>query len=75
VDAAGTVYVADWLNQVIRRINANGTVTTLAGSTAGYIQGNGATARFQLPGAIAVDASGALYVADQFNNAIRKIAQ
>jgi sugar lactone lactonase YvrE len=75
LDAAGTVYVADYNNSVIRRINPAGTVTTLVGTTFGYTEGNGATAQLRFPGAITVDASGTLYVADQGNNAIRKIAQ
>jgi len=76
VDAAGTVYVADYGTHHIRRINPAGTVTTLAGTgAAGYVDDNGAIAQFHLPGGIAVDSSGTLYVVDMFNNAVRKIAQ
>jgi len=68
--------VADYGTHHIRRINPAGTVTTLAGTGgAGYVDDNGAIAQFHLPGGIAVDSSGTLYVVDMFNNAVRKIAQ
>lgn len=78
VDSSGVLYVADQKNNVIRRINQNGTVTTLAGSqpgVAGYVNGNGTTAQFNLPSGVAVDATGNIYVVDNENNAIRRIAQ
>ena len=74
VDADGTVYVADYGNNCIRKITAAGDVTTLAGSaTSGFTDGTGAAARFQTPRGVAVDASGNVYVADYGNNCIRKI--
>lgn len=75
VDSAGTVYVADTLNDTIREISAGGAVTTLAG-TAGQIgsaDGTGAVARFNNPRGVAVDGSGNLYVADRSNDTIRMI--
>jgi sugar lactone lactonase YvrE len=76
VDASGNVFVADYSNHRIRRIAAGtGTVTTLAGNgTAGLVNGAPATAQFNFPRGVAVDASGNVYVADQSNNVIRRIA-
>ncbi|MEB3222752.1 MAG: hypothetical protein VKS61_11815 [Candidatus Sericytochromatia bacterium] len=75
VDASGTVYVADAGNNRIRKVAPDGTVSTLAGSgTAGHQNGAGASARFNYPKGVAVDASGTVYVADASNNRVRKVA-
>jgi len=75
VDGAGTVYLADTGNNRIRQVTAAGVVTTLAGSFRnGGFDGAGATARFNNPEGIAVDAAGVVYVADTTNDNIRKIA-
>lgn len=74
VDAAGNVYVADYLNNEIRKIDPNGNVTTLAGSTTpGSADGKGTSASFNNPRNVAADGAGNLYVADTDNNKIRKI--
>ncbi len=76
VDAAGTVYVADSENHVIRRITAAGVVSTLAGQSGvtGYADGVGTVARFQQPRGLAVDAGGNLFVADHGNHTVRRIS-
>jgi len=74
VDAAGNVYVADNGNNLIRKISSVGNVSTLAGSgTAGFVNATGILASFSSPTGVAVDAAGNVYVADNGNNAIRKI--
>jgi sugar lactone lactonase YvrE len=70
----GILYVCDTGNNRIRKIAADGTVSTLAGqATAGYVDATGADARFDFPVAIALDAAGDLYVADSGNHKIRKV--
>ncbi|WP_185144772.1 T9SS type A sorting domain-containing protein, partial [Chryseobacterium sp. SC28] len=73
VDASGYLYVADFTNHKIRKVTPAGVVTTLAGSTYGYADGIGTTAKFYYPYGVAVDASGNVYVADTNNYKIRKI--
>ena len=73
VDTRGTVYVADPGNNCIRMIRGSN-VTTLAGNvTAGYSDGTGTVAQFNVPYGVAVDNSGNVYVADRSNHCIRKI--
>ncbi|PCH67244.1 MAG: hypothetical protein COC01_06190, partial [Bacteroidetes bacterium] len=77
VDAQGNVYIADQGNQRMRKIDTAGIITTIAGTgTAGYSGDGGAATSahlFQLTG-VEVDAQGNVYIADQGNNRIRKIA-
>ena len=70
----GTVYVADSANNRIRAIALDGTMTTLAGDgTIGDADGDGPHAQFYAPAGLALGPDGSLYVADQFNNRVRKI--
>ncbi|MEA3210598.1 MAG: hypothetical protein QOE70_3655 [Chthoniobacter sp.] len=76
VDANGNVYVSDLFNHTIRKISAEGVVTTLAG-TAGVkdsADGAASAARFHDPEGLAADANGNLYVADAGNATIRRIS-
>jgi sugar lactone lactonase YvrE len=75
LDGSGNLYVADFSNHTIRKIDPAGTVTTLAGQARsfGSADGTGAEARFTNPQDIAVDANGTVYVADAGNHTIRRI--
>ncbi len=75
VDGAGNIYVADGVNDTIRKITNDGVVSTLAGTarSIGFADGIGSAARFNLPTGVAVDGSGDLYVADSSNHTIRTI--
>lgn len=70
----GTIYVADaGESNCIRKIAADGNVTTLAGGGEGFADGTGTSASFNTPSALALGPDGNLYVADTGNNRIRKI--
>ncbi len=75
VDRAGQVYVADFPSTV-RQITPAGLVSTLAGSphAIGSADGRGAAARFNGVNAVAVDATGHLFVTDSANATLRRIA-
>lgn len=75
VAADRTAYVADTGSHTIRRVAADGTVTTIAGlaGTAGTADGPGAQARFNAPGGIVLAGNGVVYVADTGNHTIRAI--
>ncbi len=74
IGVTGDLYVADTGNNSIRRVSPQGLVTTIAGDgTAGYRDGPGRTAQFNGPVGVAVDKQGNVYVADTYNDRIRKI--
>jgi len=75
-DVVGNLYVSDLSNHVIRKVSADGMVTTLAGTAgvAGSVDGMGGNAKFNSPQAIAIDNNGYLYVADENSHAVRKIS-
>jgi len=78
VDGAGNVYIADSLNNVIRKVDGvTGNISTWAGTgSQGYTGDNGAatSATMNSPQAIAFDAGGDAYVSDANNNVIRKVS-
>jgi sugar lactone lactonase YvrE len=76
VDSAGNVYIADWQNNRIRKVSG-GTITTVAGN--GFYRYSGdsgpaTSASLNQPTGVAVDSFGNLYIADWFNNRIRKVS-
>jgi sugar lactone lactonase YvrE len=75
VDSAGNVFVADTENHTIRKVTPDGVVTTLAGlaGSLGRTDGKGSAARFYQPSGVAVDNTGNVFVADTYNQTIRKV--
>jgi len=77
VDAAGNVYLADNVENVVRKVAAGtGIITTIAGTgVSGHTGDNGpaASAELQTPGALAVDAAGDLFIAEEGDSVIRRI--
>jgi sugar lactone lactonase YvrE len=74
-DSAGNLFVADYLNYIIRKATPGGIVTTLAGSAglSGHTDANGSAARFFYPLGVAADTTGNVYVADTANQTIRMV--
>jgi len=78
IDRAGNHYIADSGNNRIRMIDPSGTISTIAGTgTSGYSGDGGAatSAKLYNPIGVSLDTAGNLYVADEFNNRIRKITR
>lgn len=77
VDAGGNVFIADWNNNVVRKINTAGIITTVAGNgTSGYSGDGGPATTAQLygPTGVAVHPlNGDIYIADNFNSRIRRV--
>ncbi len=74
VDGAGNVFVADFVNDTVRRITPGGVVTTVAGlaQSPGSADGTGAAAKFDGPYGVAVDGAGNLYVVEYWGCRVRK---
>lgn len=74
IDPAGNLFVSDFQNHRIRKIDTNGMVSTVAGSGVdGWLDGSADSAQFNYPRGICVDDAGNLYVGDSWNHRIRKI--
>ena len=75
-DAAGDLYFCDSGNNRVRKVDVNGTITTVAGNgTLGFSGDGGLAKNAQLnqPSGLALDGAGNLYVADTGNSAIRRV--
>lgn len=72
-DASGNLYVCDRDNHRIIKITSAGVSSVFAGSTMGFLDGAGTTAKFNQPYCITIDGAGNLYVGDRMNHMIRKI--
>jgi trimeric autotransporter adhesin len=76
VDGQGNLYIADQVNQRVRKVSG-GIITTVAGTgTAGYSGdgGQATSAQLNYPVGVAVDGQGNLYIADQVNQRVRKVS-
>ncbi len=77
IDASGNIYIADQNNNAIRKINSSGIITTVAGTGIASYSGDGGpatAANLNKPYAVDLDAAGNLYIADTYNQRIRKIS-
>ncbi len=76
LDGTGNIFVADWANSRIRKVDTFGIITTVAGNGEFTFAGDGGLstdASFFMPRDVYADETGNLYVADQFNHRIRKV--
>ena len=76
MDAAGNLYIADASNHRIRRVDASGTISTVAGTGERGFTGDGGPAieaQLSFPRGVALDAAGNLYIADLENQRIRRV--
>ncbi|MFA4828189.1 MAG: RHS repeat-associated core domain-containing protein [Thermodesulfovibrionales bacterium] len=76
VDNAGNIYIADTYNHRIKKVDASGIITTVAGNGQYGFSGNGGPATqatLSFPMGVVVDNAGDIYIADTYNNRIRKV--
>ncbi len=76
VDASGNLYIADFVNSVIRKRTSSGIISTYAGTgSAGYTGDGGAATSAQLrnPEGVIADANGNIFIADRYNSVIRRV--
>lgn len=76
VDSSGNLFIADSNNYRVRKVDAQGIITTVAGSGKAGFSGDGGlalSASLLSPTDVAVDLKGNLYIADEYNNRIREV--
>jgi len=77
LDKAGNIYIGDYNNNVVRKVDAiTGIITTIAGDTiAGYTGDNGPATNAEIDGScqLFADNTGNIFIADQWNHAIRRV--
>lgn len=75
-DSEGSMFLADTKNHVIRKITAEGIVSTVIGQpgVSGYVDGNPDDALFNSPYGVAISKDGTIYIGDSNNRCIRKLA-
>jgi sugar lactone lactonase YvrE len=74
---AGNLYIADTGNNVIRRVDAAGNISTVVGTgTSGFSgdEGDAAVCRLNGPSGVIFDAEGAMWISDTFNERVRRVA-
>ena len=77
VDGPGNVYISEIGNHRVRVVDSNGIVRTLAGNGIEGFGGDGGPAKnamLHTPAGVAVDTAGNVYIADMYNNRIRRVA-
>jgi sugar lactone lactonase YvrE len=76
LDSAGNIFIADWNNQRVRKVDTNGNINTVAGTgNAGYSSDNVAATNSKLnqPYSVVVDGLGNVFIADSSNSRVRKV--
>ena len=76
LDTAGNIYIADRQNERIRKVDTNGTITTIAGGGSAFPGDGGpaTSAALNSPDGVGVDTAGNVYIADRQNNRVRKVS-